>query len=101
MGLLDLVAGRPAATPHADALAHAENGVAVYWRPGCPYCARLRLALRGRRADVRWVNIWADDEGRAWVASVNEGDEVVPTVVLDGVTHTNPDPGLVTAALGP
>lgn len=99
MALLDLVAGRPSATPHAEALAHGQQGVTIYWRPGCPFCARLRLAVRAHRADARWVNIWEDDEGRAYVASVNGGDEVVPTVVIDGVPHTNPDPALVTRAL--
>ena len=69
MGLVDLLAGHPPATPHAEALAQAEHGVAVYWRPGartaagCGWrCARTRdgspgstsgrttrAALRGER----------------------------------------------------
>ena len=97
--LIDLVAGRPTATPHAEASAHAERGVTVYWRPGCPFTARLRLAVRAHRDKAAWVNIWEDDEGRAFVASVNAGNETVPTVVIDGVPHTNPDPSVVKAAL--
>jgi mycoredoxin len=99
MALLDLVAGRPKATPHATALAHAQRGVAVYWRPGCPFTARLRLGVRAHRDKAAWVNIWEDDEGRAFVAGVNGGNETVPTVVIDGVPHTNPDPSMVKAAL--
>ena len=99
MGIVDLLAGRPAATPHPDALAAAQQGVAVYWRPGCPFTGRLRLAVRKHRDKVAWVNIWEDDEGRAYVASVNNGNETVPTVVIDGVPYTNPDPSVVTAAL--
>lgn len=99
MGLTDLLAGRPDSTPHADALAHAEDGVTVYWRPGCPFCARLRMAVRSDRGAIRWVNIWEDDDGRAYVASVNDGNETVPTVVIDGVPQTNPDPSVVKAAL--
>ena len=99
MGVLDAIAGRPAATPHAEALAHAEHGVSIYWRPGCPYTFRLRLAVRAHRNRARWVNIWEDEAGRAFVASVNDGDETVPTVVIDGVAYTNPDPSLVKAAL--
>ncbi|QQB65096.1 NrdH-redoxin [Kytococcus sedentarius] len=59
------------------------------------YCARLRRGLGrvGRRA--RWVNIWQDAEARAFVRSVNDGNETVPTVVIDGRAHTNPDPALV------
>ncbi|HYN29409.1 MAG TPA: glutaredoxin domain-containing protein [Dermatophilaceae bacterium] len=99
MGLTDLLAGRPSTTPHAEALSRAEHGVAVYWRPGCPFCGRLRMALRPHRDEVAWVDIWSDPEGRAWVASVNGGDETVPTVVIDGVRHTNPSPRTVLAAL--
>jgi mycoredoxin len=99
MGLVDLVAGHPPATPHEEALAHAQQGVAVYWRPGCPYSGRLRMAVRKDRARIAWVNIWQDDAGRAFVASVNDVNETVPTVVIDGTPHTNPDPALVKAAL--
>jgi hypothetical protein len=45
------------------------------------------------------VNIWEDEAGRVYVASVNQGNETVPTVVIDGVPHTNPSPMLVKAAL--
>ena len=38
-------------------------------------------------------------EARAYVASVNGGNEIVPTVVIDGTPHTNPDPRQVRAAL--
>jgi mycoredoxin len=99
MGLVDLVAGHPPATPHEEALADARQGVAVYWRPRCPYSGRLRLAVRKDRERIAWVNIWQDDAGRAFVASVNDGNETVPTVVIDGTPHTNPDPALLRAAL--
>lgn len=100
MGLTDLVAGRPVATPHAEALERSRaGGVAIYWRPGCPFSNRLRLAVRRHRAAIAWVNIWEDDAGCRYVESVNDGNQTVPTVVIDGVPHTNPPPSLVTAAL--
>ncbi len=99
MGLFDLLVGRPPATPHAEALARAERGVTVYWRPGCVFCDRLRMAVRGQRDQITWVNIWQDDAGRAFVAGVNDGNETVPTVVIDGIPHTNPSPRVVKAAL--
>lgn len=76
-----------------------EREVVVYWRPGCGYCARLRRTLGelGRRA--RWVDIWSDEEAAAFVRDVNEGNETVPTVVIDGTAHTNPDPRMVAERL--
>ena len=73
--------------------------MAIYWRPGCPFCTRLQIAVHQHRDDIAWVNIWADDAGRAYVASVNDGNETVPTVVIDGTPHTNPSPSLVKRAL--
>jgi mycoredoxin len=46
-----------------------------------------------------WVDVWADADASAYVRSVNGGDEVVPTVVIGGVAHTNPPPGEVRAAV--
>ncbi|HWN33513.1 MAG TPA: glutaredoxin domain-containing protein [Pseudonocardia sp.] len=64
----------------------------VYWRPGCPFCIRLRRALIQARVPVAWQNIWTDPEHAAFVRSVADGNETVPTVVLDGRAHVNPAP---------
>jgi hypothetical protein len=73
----------------------ADGRPVVYWRTGCTYCLRLRLRLgrSGRRA--HWVNIWRDPAGAAAVRAANGGNETVPTVVVAGRTHTNPDPAWV------
>ena len=76
-----------------------QRRVIVYWRPGCMYCERLRATLGADAERAQWINIWQDDEAAAFVRSVNGGNEVVPTVVIDDVPHTNPDPALVKTAL--
>lgn len=75
--------------------------VVVYWRPGCVYCLRLRLALWRARVTgtVDWVDIWDDPGGAAYVRDLNDGSETVPTVIFpDGSARTNPDPASVVAA---
>ncbi|MDG5804737.1 glutaredoxin domain-containing protein [Streptomyces ossamyceticus] len=67
----------------------------VFWRPGCPYCMRLRLRLGRDAGRAYWVNIWRDAAGAAAVRAANDGNETVPTVVVAGRSHTNPDPGWV------
>jgi glutaredoxin len=85
--------------PLDDAAARAQaaaRGVPlIYWRPGCAYCVRLRLALgrRGRRAV--WVDVSRDERASARVRDVNGGDETVPTVFVGEDAHTNPSPGWV------
>lgn len=72
-----------------------ERQVVIYWRPGCQFCMRLKSALGDLRGQALWVNIWQDDAAAAFVRRVNDGNETVPTVVIDGEPHTNPDPGTV------
>ncbi|MFI6868521.1 glutaredoxin family protein [Nocardia sp. NPDC050406] len=54
----------------------------VYRRPGCPYCSRMRRVLNRHGIVHREIDIWEDPEAAAFVRSVAEGNETVPTVVL-------------------
>jgi mycoredoxin len=98
MPLVDRFLGRPAPTTRAEAADR--PGVVIYWRDGCAYCLRLRFAVRRHRDQATWVNIWDDPDAAAFVRTTNDGGfETVPTVTIDGVPHTNPDPKLVVEAL--
>ncbi|WP_338930404.1 glutaredoxin domain-containing protein [Streptomyces netropsis] len=67
----------------------------VFWRPGCKYCIRLRVRLGRSARQMHWVDIWRDPAGAAAVRAANDGNETVPTVILAGQPHTNPDPAWV------
>lgn len=73
----------------------------VYWRSGCKYCLRLRIRLGRGARQLHWVNIWRDPAGAAAVRATNDGNETVPTVVVAGQPHTNPNPGWVREQLSP
>jgi len=96
--------------------------VTVMWRPGCPFCALLlgRLDRSGLAFDR--VDIWDEPAAAAWVRTVADGNETVPTVrvagadadaavalvnpslaaVLDAVTRLAPDalPAATAAPVG-
>ena len=88
-------------TPYAfprtvtDQEARADGRPIIYWRTGCSYCLRMRVALGplGRRAV--WVNIHRDPDAASRVRSVNGGDETVPTVFVGDDHRTNPPPSWV------
>lgn len=84
-------------TTHQEVLAmpESERSVVIYWRPGCGFCQRLKGHLGSDGDRATWVNIWQDEDGAAYVREVNGGNETVPTVVIDGVPHTNPRPAMV------
>ncbi|MDI9931695.1 glutaredoxin domain-containing protein [Rhodococcus sp. IEGM 1354] len=67
----------------------------IYWRPGCIFCLRLRVALLLRGKKAVWTNIGADAAAAARVRSVNDGNETVPTVFVGTGHRTNPSPSWV------
>src|SRR6266568_4999516 len=73
--------------------------VRVYWRPGCPYCAMLRLGLRRSRLPVEEINIWEDRAAAAAVRAITGGDETVPTVVVGTKAMVNPSARQVIVAV--
>ena len=64
--------------------------VTLYWRPGCPYCIRLRRGLRRARITVSEVNIWEEPAGAATVRGVAGGNETVPTLIVGDQSLVNP-----------
>ena len=75
------------------------QAVDFYWRPGCGFCSRLERHLTERHITLRKHNIWEDPAHAAVVRSVANGNETVPTVVIDGVGLVNPSADAVVAAL--
>jgi mycoredoxin len=90
-----LVFPRSIGAAEAQRRSAADGRPVVFWRPGCAYCLRLRMRLGPRARQLHWVNIWSDPAGAAAVRAVNDGNETVPTVVVDGRPHVNPDPAWV------
>jgi mycoredoxin len=84
----------PRSLPAAEAQRRsAQDGRAIiYWRPGCPFCLRLLATLGLTAHRAHWVDIWKDPEGAAAVRAVADGNETVPTVILAGAPHVNPNP---------
>jgi mycoredoxin len=68
-----------------------EHEIVVYTRPGCPYCLLLRARLRRAGLTFREINIWNDPEAAAFVRSVANGCETVPTVTIRSISMINPN----------
>ena len=63
----------------------------VFWKPGCPFCIRLRVGVGSTGRRVSWVDSSLDEQARAVVRSKNGGDHTTPTVMFRDETRTNPD----------
>ncbi|MCZ4520552.1 glutaredoxin domain-containing protein [Rhodococcus ruber] len=77
------------------ALAAEKSVPLVYWRPGCIFCLRLRVALLLRGKKAVWTSIRQDPAAAARVRSVNDGNETVPTVFAASEHRINPNPSWV------
>lgn len=84
--------------PAVDESTHLPD-MRLFWRPGCPYCTRLRRGLARRGVTLPEVNIWQDPAAAAAVRAVTGGSETVPTVVVGDRALVNPSPAAVLAAV--
>lgn len=66
--------------------------VVIHWRPGCGFCSALLQGVEQTPLRYDTVNIWEDEEAAAFVRSVADGNETVPTVRVGDVALVNPTP---------
>jgi len=72
----------------------------MYTTTWCGYCFRLKQQLKREQIDYTEVDIEKHPEAADLVASVNNGNQTVPTLVFaDGSSMTNPSLREVTAKL--
>jgi mycoredoxin len=70
-----------------------------YWRPGCGFCMSLERNLNKLELPLNKINIWESPEGAAFVRSVANGNETVPTVHIGSTSLVNPRAHAVVEAL--
>jgi len=75
------------------------DAVDFYWRPGCPFCSMLERDLAAANIPMRKRNIWDEPEAAAFVRSVADGNETVPTIFVGGRAMVNPPIAAVTELL--
>ncbi|MBG6239769.1 mycoredoxin [Mycetocola sp. CAN_C7] len=79
----------------------ADGTITMFSTTWCGYCNRLKSQLDKAGIGYTEVNIEEVPGTAEYVASVNGGNQTVPTVVYpDGTTATNPSLLAVKAALG-
>ena len=75
------------------------NAVDFYWRTGCGFCSALNRALDKAGVPLNKHNIWENPADAATVRQHANGNETVPTVVIDDVAMVNPSADDVIAVL--
>ena len=78
-----------------------DQTITVYGAPWCPDCKRSKQFLGEQRVPYSWVDIDKDEEGRRYVNQVNDGKQIIPTIVFeDGSILVEPSNAELAAKLG-
>ncbi len=78
-----------------------EAKITVYGAPWCPDCTRAKQFLGEQRVRYHWVDIDQDEDARAYVQRVNDGKQIIPTIIFeDGSLLVEPSNAELAAKLG-
>ena len=73
----------------------------VYGAPWCPDCRRSKQFLGEQRVAYNWIDIDLDANAREYVSSINDGKQIIPTIVFeDGSFLAEPSNAELAAKLG-
>jgi mycoredoxin len=64
--------------------------VIVFYRPGCPFAAKLRTKLKLARMPYRAIRFGEDADADEATRSVSDGNQISPTVRVGGQYLVNP-----------
>ena len=70
--------------------------VKVYGADWCSDCVTAKKFLNSKNIDFEYIDITDNDTAIAFIEKVNDGKRIIPTLLIDGKTYTNPGiPGLI------
>ena len=64
--------------------------IKVYGADWCPDCVNAKNFLNSKGVEFEYIDITYNEQAIALVEQINNGRRVIPTLVVDGTTYTNP-----------
>ena len=78
-----------------------ENVIQVYGTSWCPDCTRSKEFLTDKNVPFEWFDVDEDEEKRKYVVEVNNGKQIVPTILFpDGSVLVEPSNRQLAEKLG-
>ncbi len=79
----------------------ASRHIRMFGAPWCPDCQRVKQFLSEQRIAYEWNDIDQDEGARSYVQQVNDGKQIIPTIVFDdGSILVEPSNAELAAKLG-
>jgi len=64
--------------------------IKVYGADWCSDCVTAKKFLNSKGVDFEYIDITDNQQALALVEKINNGRRVIPTLIVDGVSFTNP-----------
>jgi thioredoxin reductase (NADPH) len=64
--------------------------IKVYGADWCSDCVTAKKFLNSKGVDFEYIDITDNQQAIALVEKINNGRRVIPTLIVDGVSFTNP-----------
>ncbi len=74
--------------------------IQLYGADWCPDCRRAKSYLDENNIDYQFIDVDLDKEATAKVEAINNGKRIIPTIIINGKSYTNPDNAKLASVLG-
>ncbi len=71
-----------------------------YGAAWCPDCQRAKAFLNKNNIDFNFIDVDIDQKATALVEKINKGKRIIPTLIIDEKSYTNPDNNKLASVLG-
>ena len=72
----------------------------LYGADWCPDCQRVKTYLKDNHIDFNFIDIDLDKDTTKRVESINNGKRIIPTIIINEKSFTNPDNSILANVLG-
>ncbi len=76
------------------------NKIQFFGANWCPDCQRAKAYLKGNNIDFNFVDVDLDKEATSRVEAINNGKRIIPSLIINDKSYTNPDNSVLANILG-
>lgn len=76
------------------------DNISLYGADWCPDCRRAKAFLANNNIDYNFIDVDLDKEATSKVEAINNGKRIIPTVIINNKSFTNPDNTELASVLG-
>ncbi len=74
--------------------------IKLYGADWCPDCRRAKTYLKDNKIEYTFIDVDLNEQATKKVESINNGKRIIPTLIINGKSHTNPNNDRLAAILG-